>query len=146
MSARRYLVVITLLATLGIGSGIIANGELANAFGGQRCDTETEGSLLNGPLMPGDRTGEVSFNIECAEFGEFTLTPQLDGSAELAEAIEVSVTLADEILYRGPLSTLSVAQSLSPGVTRIVVVGVLKLDYAAGGDISVSLVANVSGI
>ena len=95
--------------------------------------------------MPGAPLGEVRFAVECQEFGEFRLTARISGSAELAAAIDVDVSLGDDVLYRGALSELAVTQGLTPGVSEIIVRSALAPDYGGEGRIRLNLQAHVAG-
>jgi hypothetical protein len=107
---------------------------------------ERRGSLLGGITMPGAPIGEVHFDIECRESREFRLDALVSGSADMAAAIDVEVSRAGELLYRGPLLALSVTERLAPGTSEIIVRGWLASDYRAEGTFSLRLRAYVAGI
>ena len=145
MSSPRFLLTAALVTILSVVASVADFSQPAVASGETGCQMRSEGDLLEGIQLPGDSGGIVRLTIECAEFGEFYLSPRLTGSAESAEAVEVEVRLADEVLYRGPLSALEFYWPLGSGVTEIVVSGTLSLDYEGDGEFELDLVANVSG-
>lgn len=145
MRSLRPLLPIGLLLTVGVASGFVALNQLQDEFVVGSCELASEGDLLTGMAMPGDAGGEVRFGVECSTAGQFRLTTRLTGSAELAEQIEVEVTLAGQTLYHGPLAGLNVVQPLSTGVSEIVVSAVLSRDATAVGEIGLDLVGSVSG-
>lgn len=141
-----YLIAFALLGTLVIASSSGAATMLGSAFVSRGCDLEPHGELLDGMAMPGTPLGEVRFAVECQEFGEFRLTVLISGSAEFAAAIDVDVSLGEQVLYRGPLSELAITQRLTPGSSEIIVRSALASDYGGGGRIGLNLLADVAGI
>lgn len=144
--SSHYVIGVVLLGMLAIGSSIAAATTLASTFVSSGCEMERHGELLSGMLMPGTSFGELRFKVECREFGTFRLTPRFSGSADLAAAAEVQVSLGKDLLYRGPLSELAISQRLMLGSSEIVVRGMLPLDSSASGQISLELTADVAGI
>lgn len=143
---RTYAMAFVLLGAVTVFSGAVSTTDVASAFTSGGCDTERHGDLLGGTLMPGSAVGEVQFEVRCTEFGEFTLTATVSGSAELAAAVEVEVSRDEDVLYHGPLSQLAVVERLGPGHNRIIVRGALADDYDAGGRITLDLRMQVAGM